>query len=75
MQRTELLMPIVATPNEIIAMSAAITSYQKWLASTPQSAAQHRETIALLDRFQRRLTLAAGPVLREEEPPCHNSSI
>lgn len=54
--RTEPLMPIIATTNELIAVGAAITTYQKWLASTPQSEYVHRDTIKLLDRFQKRLT-------------------
>jgi hypothetical protein len=49
-------MPLQATHNELVAVGAAITTYQKWLSSTPQSAAEHRDTIQLLDRFQRRLT-------------------
>lgn len=54
--RTEPLMPLQVTANELVAVGAAITSYTTWLASTPQSAASHRDTIALLDQFQRRLT-------------------
>lgn len=59
MQRTrpELLMPLQATANELVAVSSAITTYQQWLASTPESAAQNQDTIALLDRFQKRLTM------------------
>lgn len=76
-RQPEPLMPLQATANELIAVGAAITTYTTMLARTPQSAAEHAETIKLLDRFQRRLTqqIAADPVLRGEEPPCHNSSI
>jgi hypothetical protein len=55
-QRTEPLMPIVATLNELIAIGAAITAYTRLLTHTPQSAQEHQDTIKLLDRFQRRLT-------------------
>jgi hypothetical protein len=55
-QRTELHTTIIATSNELIAVCAAITTYQKWLNSTPESAAEHQDIIKLLDRFQRRLT-------------------
>jgi hypothetical protein len=54
--RTEPLMPIVATHNELVAIGAAITAYTRLLTHTPQSTAENRDTIALLDRFQRRLT-------------------
>jgi hypothetical protein len=42
-RRTEPLMPIVATRDELIAIGAAITTYRKWLARTPESAVEHRE--------------------------------
>jgi hypothetical protein len=45
------------TANELIAIGAAITTYQKWLARTPEGAHEHQETIALLERFQKRLTM------------------
>ena len=54
--RTETLRPIVATTNELIAIGAAIQHYTAWIARTPARAAEHRETIKLLDRFQKRLT-------------------
>jgi hypothetical protein len=54
--RTELLWPVFFTANEVIAVGAAITTYQKWLARSPESAHEHRETIQLLDHFQHRLT-------------------
>jgi hypothetical protein len=53
-------MPLRATANELIAISAAITMYQQWLTTTPQSATEHQNTIALLTRLQRRLTMEAG---------------
>jgi hypothetical protein len=55
-RRPELHTTIIATSNELVAVGAAITTYQKWLASTPQSAAENHDIIKLLDRFQRRLT-------------------
>jgi hypothetical protein len=54
--RTEPLMPIVATHNELVAVGAAITTYATWLARSPESTYEHRDTLQLLDRFQRRLT-------------------
>jgi hypothetical protein len=55
--RTEPLRPIVFTINELVAVSTAITAYRKWLACTAESAAEHQDTIKLLDRFQQRLIL------------------
>jgi hypothetical protein len=54
--RTEPLMPLQATANELVAVGAAITAYTRLLTYTPQSAAEHAETIKLLDSFQKRLT-------------------
>lgn len=59
--RTEPHTTIIATSNELVAMNAAITHYRKWISSTPQSEYVHRETIALLDQFQRRLTYLPAP--------------
>jgi hypothetical protein len=57
MRRTpaEALTPIIATRDEIIAISVAVTMYRKWLARTPESAIEQSETITLLERFQQRL--------------------
>jgi hypothetical protein len=49
-------MPLQATANELVAVGAAITAYTRLLTYTPQSAAEHAETIKLLDSFQKRLT-------------------
>jgi len=53
--RTEPLRRVFFTANELIAIGAAVTMYRKWLARTPESALEQRETITLLDRFQQRL--------------------
>jgi hypothetical protein len=62
--RIEPLTPIIATRDEIIAIGEAIARYTNWLARTPASAAQHQETIALLDRLRCRfaqvLTIREG---------------
>jgi len=64
MQRTPLhpepLLSIMFTTNELIAIGTAITAYRKWLTRTPESAVEYQDTIKLLDRFQRRLTLPAS---------------
>jgi hypothetical protein len=65
-RRPELHTTIIATSNELIAVGAAITTYQKWLNSTPQSAAEH-DIIKLLDRFQRRLTQLPSLPARQQE--------
>jgi hypothetical protein len=44
--------PLVATDTP--------TSYQKWLARTPENEIEHLDTIKLLDRFQQRLILPAS---------------
>jgi hypothetical protein len=54
--RTEPHTTIIVTANELIAIGAAIQHYTAWIARTPSRAAEHRETIKLLDQFQRRLT-------------------
>ncbi len=56
MQRTpaEALTPIVVTRDEIIALGEAILRYTNWFARSQTSAAQHQETIALLDRLRGR---------------------
>jgi hypothetical protein len=64
--RTELHTTIIATSNELIAVGAAITTYQKWLNSTPESAAENHDTIKLLDRFQKRLTQLPPSLLWQE---------
>jgi hypothetical protein len=60
----EPLTPIIATRDEIIAIGEAISRYMNWLARTPVSAAQHRDTIALLShlrgRFGQLLTTGEG---------------
>jgi hypothetical protein len=61
---TEALTPIIATRDELIAIGAAITTYRKWLARTPESALEHSETITLLDRLQHRL-MQPGSYRRE----------
>ncbi len=58
--RTELLRTVSFTTNELIAIGAAITLYRKWLTCTPESAIEHRDMIALLDRFQKRLTIPSS---------------
>jgi hypothetical protein len=64
MQRTlrhpELLRRVFFTAHELIAIGAAITAYRKWLACSPESTAEHQDTIKLLDRFQQRLILPAS---------------
>jgi hypothetical protein len=56
MQRTpvEALTPIIVTRDEIIALGEAILRYTNWLARSQASAAQHQETIALLNRLRGR---------------------
>jgi hypothetical protein len=54
--RTEPHTTIIVTANELVAVSAAITAYTRLLTHTSQSVAENRDTIALLDRFQKRLT-------------------
>jgi hypothetical protein len=63
--QTEPLLPIVATANELVAVGAAITTYQRLLTRTPARAAEHRETIKLLERFQKRLTQLPMPAPQE----------
>jgi hypothetical protein len=53
--RTEPFRRVFFTVNELIAVGAAITTYRKWLARTPESATEQSEIITLLDRFQQRL--------------------
>lgn len=58
--RTEPLMPILVTQNELVAIGGAITHYQIYLERTPEKRKAFQDVISLLESFQKRLTMPAS---------------
>jgi hypothetical protein len=58
-QPRELVMTILTTPNEVIALGHLITTYLSQSARIPQKTREHLELIELLERFQQRLASQA----------------
>lgn len=49
------LLALLAPPNEVIALGAAVTTYQRQIARLPTQTREHRKTVELLDCFRKRL--------------------
>jgi hypothetical protein len=49
------LFALLATTNEVIALGAAVTTYQRHAARFPAKGKEQRKTVELLECFQRRL--------------------
>jgi hypothetical protein len=56
---------VLATFNEVIALGAAVTTYQRQVAFAPEPRKVYQENARLLERFQRRLV---QQIDHEEEP-------
>lgn len=54
------LLSLIATSNEVIALGAAVTTYQRQADRFPAMGKEHRKTVELLECFQRRLVQQIG---------------
>jgi hypothetical protein len=54
-EEPEPLLTILAPFNEVIALGAAVTTYQRQVAYAPEPRKVYQEKARLLERFQRRL--------------------
>jgi hypothetical protein len=68
MNRTLSNTPTIAvylTPNEVVAVGAAVTHYTTWLARSPEHT-KFQDVIKLLETFQRRLVQQCDTVPKSE---------
>ena len=64
-EEPEATFAVLATFNEVIALGAAVTTYQRQVAFAPEPRKVYQEKARLLERFQRRLV---QQIDHEEDP-------